>query len=362
MRSNCCRSDIRASRTSCSPPPSRPARRARASEPRRRPPCQPLRRSCSSGAPAGVRTNRRPVRRSGQRRHLRVRQPRAHPRARAGQGERHHRVGAGARRVQRQLRRDELGRHQRLGRRHQPHHRRAVTQPAVQDLRHRRSGQPVPRRDHLASRQQHPDGQGPGGQTGGCELGGPRRLHPVEGLANEGIPASKVERFPIQPPDAAAAFATGKIDAWSTFATFFNAAVRNGAHVVALEKDIASDDVGVLAASEAVLRKNPAAFQTDPARQPGAHRAGAPVAGEVPERVPRQGADGPVGRRTAQRNRGQPDQPLYRVPTPTDRTRIHSVSQLFFANKSIDRGISVDEIVFDVDQAAAAQRPTQAKR
>ncbi|HSS37634.1 MAG TPA: NrtA/SsuA/CpmA family ABC transporter substrate-binding protein [Polyangia bacterium] len=184
----------------------------------------------------------------------------------------------------------------------------------------------------------------------------------LKALLNEGIPPSKVERLPIQPPDAAAAFATGKIDAWSTFATFFNAAVRNGAHIVALEKDIASDDVGVLAASETVLRKNPAAFQVILR----VSQELIALAHQSPEKFQNVFRDkGPTALSGDELRSAIEDsrtQPLYRVPTPTDRTRIQNVSQLFFANKSIDRGISVDEIVFDVDQAAAAQRPTQAKR
>ena len=41
----------------------------------------------------------------------------------------------------------------------------------------------------------------------------------LEALKEAGIPLDKVQRTPLQPPDAAAAFATGKIDAWSTFAS-----------------------------------------------------------------------------------------------------------------------------------------------
>jgi hypothetical protein len=53
----------------------------------------------------------------------------------------------------------------------------------------------------------------------------------LKALTNEGIPVDSVNRVAIQPPDAAAAFATGKIDAWSTFGVFFSTAVRNGARV-----------------------------------------------------------------------------------------------------------------------------------
>jgi predicted methyltransferase/ABC-type nitrate/sulfonate/bicarbonate transport system substrate-binding protein len=175
----------------------------------------------------------------------------------------------------------------------------------------------------------------------------------LKALANEGIPASQVERVPIQPPDAAAAFATGKIDAWSTFGTFFNTAVRNGAHVLALESDLQSDDVGVLAANVGVLQKNPAAFQTI-LRVSQELTA---LAHQSPEKFQNVFRDkGPTALSGEELRLATEDirkVPAFRVPTSGDRTRVHNVAQLFVDNKSIDRSIAVDDIVFDVDQAAA---------
>ncbi|HVT08953.1 MAG TPA: NrtA/SsuA/CpmA family ABC transporter substrate-binding protein [Polyangia bacterium] len=175
----------------------------------------------------------------------------------------------------------------------------------------------------------------------------------LKALANAGIPTAQVERVPIQPPDAAAAFATGKIDAWSTFGTFFNTAVRNGAHVLAIERDIDSDDVGVLAASETALRQNPAAFQTI-LRVSQELTA---LAHQTPEKFQNIFRDkGPTALSGEELKDAIDDTrvlPAYRVPTATDRARVEKVSEIFFRNHSIDRQIPVDEIVFDVDVAAA---------
>jgi predicted methyltransferase/ABC-type nitrate/sulfonate/bicarbonate transport system substrate-binding protein len=175
----------------------------------------------------------------------------------------------------------------------------------------------------------------------------------LKALANAGIPASKVERVPIQPPDAAAAFATGKIDAWSTFGIFFNTAVRNGAHVLALERDLHSDDVGVLAANVSVLQKNPAAFQTilrvSQELTTLAHQSPEKFQNVFKNKGPT-ALSGEELRLAIEDTRALPE---YRVPTATDRARVENVSKIFFENKSIDRKIPVDEIVFDVDQAAA---------
>lgn len=173
----------------------------------------------------------------------------------------------------------------------------------------------------------------------------------LKALANEGIPADQVNRLPIQPPDAAAAFATGQIDAWSTFGVFYSTAVRNGAHILVSEDQIQSDDVGVLAANAAVLEKNPAAFQvlvkvsqdlTDLARaQPEKfqnvfHDKG-PMAVS--------GDELKIALDEARRL------PAFRVPTMSDRARIRNVAKLFYDNKSMDRPIAVEEVVFDLDEA-----------
>ncbi len=77
----------------------------------------------------------------------------------------------------------------------------------------------------------------------------------LKALTNAGVDPNRVVRVPIQPAEAAAAFATGKIDAWSTFGVFFSTAVRNGAKVLVTEEQVESDDVSVNAANESVLSK-----------------------------------------------------------------------------------------------------------
>jgi sulfonate transport system substrate-binding protein len=176
----------------------------------------------------------------------------------------------------------------------------------------------------------------------------------LRALQKHGIPAHQVTRVPIQPPDAAAAFATSKIDAWSTFGVFFTTALENGAHVLAYEADIESDDVTVTSAHVDVLSRNPAAFQVfvrviqDLTRQ----------SREIPEKFQNLFTDKGPRATSGARLRADIEEtrvaPVQRVPTVEDRARVAKVSQLLFENKSIDRQISVDEIVFDVDAAALA--------
>jgi sulfonate transport system substrate-binding protein len=175
----------------------------------------------------------------------------------------------------------------------------------------------------------------------------------LKALANAGVPADKVNRIPIQPPDAAAAFATGKIDAWSTFGIFFSTAVRNGARVLTYESDIDSDDVSVNAASTELLEKNPAAFQTfikviqDLVAL--AHRSPEKFQNVFTDKGPT-ALSGDELRIAIEQTR---QLPIPHVPAAADRARVANVARLFVQNRSIDRDIGVDEIVFDVDRAAA---------
>jgi sulfonate transport system substrate-binding protein len=181
----------------------------------------------------------------------------------------------------------------------------------------------------------------------------------LKALANDGVPADQVNRVPIQPPDAAAAFATGKIDAWSTFGVFYSTAVRNGAHVLVTEDKIQSDDVGVLSANVETLEKSPEAYQViikvaqDLAAQAHAH----------PEQFQNVFVDkGPTsvsGDELRIATEETKVLPVFRVPSAADKARIANVAAIFHRNKSIDRELAVDEIVFDVDEAAKAR---EAKR
>jgi sulfonate transport system substrate-binding protein len=177
----------------------------------------------------------------------------------------------------------------------------------------------------------------------------------LRALEKYGVPIDQVTRVPIQPPDAAAAFATGKIDAWSTFGVFYSTALAKGANVVASEHEIGSDDVTVTSASAAVLEKNPAAFLTfvrvlqDLTRESRNH----------PEKFQNVFTDkGPTatsGERLQADIEDTRSTPIQRVPTAADKLRVANVAKLLFEHKSIDRNIGVEEIVFDLDAAAGAE-------
>lgn len=56
-------------------------------------------------------------------------------------------------------------------------------------------------------------------------------------LKQEGIPFNEVKRTYLQPPAAAPGFSSGKIQAWSTFTTFFDGAIKEGGRVIAADSN-----------------------------------------------------------------------------------------------------------------------------
>ncbi len=177
----------------------------------------------------------------------------------------------------------------------------------------------------------------------------------LRALEKHGVPADKVTRVPIQPPDAAAAFATGKIDAWATFNVFYTTAIKNGANVVVEETALDSDDVTVTSANVELLQKNPAAFQVfvrvyaDLVRL--GHREPEKFQNVFFDKGP-SAVSGELLKVDIEETRTAP---VPRIPTEADKVRVGNVAKLLFQNRSIDRSISVDEIVFDVDSAARAK-------
>jgi sulfonate transport system substrate-binding protein len=178
----------------------------------------------------------------------------------------------------------------------------------------------------------------------------------LRALEKHGVPADRVTRVPIQPPDAAAAFATGKLDGWATFGVFYTTAIQNGARVIANEAEIDSEDVTVLAASERILSENPRAFQAllrvIQAATRTAHTSPEKFQNVFDSRGPR-ALSGELLKVAIDEVKSAP---IHRVPTTFDRERIARVTKLLFDNRSIDRSIAVDDIVFDIDRAAAAQK------
>lgn len=80
-------------------------------------------------------------------------------------------------------------------------------------------------------------------------------------LEQAGLPADAVERVYLNPQDAAAAFSTGKVDAWWAIVRGYPEAVAAGATTLVSSEDVGDQDLGIWAASQALVDENPEALE-----------------------------------------------------------------------------------------------------
>ena len=171
----------------------------------------------------------------------------------------------------------------------------------------------------------------------------------LQALTEAGVDPATVERVPIQPPDAAAAFASGEIDAWATFGSFFATAVASGGVPLIYGSEYESpDDVGIIGASREALDANPEAYAvfievyaelTEQAR-------------ENPEDFVNVFTDsGPQAYEGPTYDAAVEDianSPTPHVPAEADQERIGRVLQLFIDHGVVESTIDLDDVVRDV--------------
>lgn len=171
----------------------------------------------------------------------------------------------------------------------------------------------------------------------------------LQALTEAGVDVDSVERVPIQPPDAAAAFASGEIDAWATFGSFFATAVAGGGVPIITGADYESpDDVGIVGASPEALAENPEAY----AVFVEVYAELTELARENPEDFVNVFTDsGPEAYEGAVYDAAVEDlrnSPTPHVPTAADEERIQRVLQLFIDHGVVEPTIGLDDVVVDV--------------
>ncbi|RCG32763.1 aliphatic sulfonate ABC transporter substrate-binding protein [Sphaerisporangium album] len=80
-------------------------------------------------------------------------------------------------------------------------------------------------------------------------------------LEDAGVPVDQVKRVYLNPDQGAAAFATGKVDAWWAIVKAYPEAVAKGARVLVHGRDLDDKDLTILAARDELLRRHPEAVR-----------------------------------------------------------------------------------------------------
>ncbi|MFQ4143327.1 aliphatic sulfonate ABC transporter substrate-binding protein [Chlorogloeopsis sp. ULAP02] len=80
----------------------------------------------------------------------------------------------------------------------------------------------------------------------------------AKGLEKAGVSIDQIQQVYLGPADAASVFASGKADAWAVWGTFFaNAAVKDGARILATAGEIDSENDGMYIVHNTFLEKHP---------------------------------------------------------------------------------------------------------
>jgi len=183
------------------------------------------------------------------------------------------------------------------------------------------------------------------GRTVAVNQGGTGEYLLLKALKEAGVPASAVKRRYIPPADAAPAFASGKVDAWAVWGTFFaTAQTAYGGRVLTTGGRIGSQNDLVYVARTAFLRAHPNLVKiiannifnasrrarADPAKTVGVYRdqlkLSQPVAAYMGDHIA--GTAGPV--------------------TPAIVRRFQDVDAFFAGQKVIDAPVGIARDVVDV--------------
>jgi sulfonate transport system substrate-binding protein len=173
----------------------------------------------------------------------------------------------------------------------------------------------------------------------------------LKALEEAGVPFDEVERVPIQPPDAAAAFASGSVDAWATFNTFFTGALANGATLLAYEADLESDDTGIISASVEQLERNPAAFKVIVDVYNQLVEEGHTEPEKFQNVIDQSGPTAVSGAQLEQQIEDTRVTPLIELASPEGIARVQGVLDIFAEAGVLQKTVPVDDVVFDIDAA-----------
>lgn len=91
-----------------------------------------------------------------------------------------------------------------------------------------------------------------------CSKGGTSEYLILKALQQNGVDAAKVERTYLAPPQTAAVFNSGQVDAWSTWSTYSIPQIaNNGSRLLVTGGDVGSDNYAVWAVRTAFAEQHP---------------------------------------------------------------------------------------------------------
>ncbi|GII60230.1 sulfonate ABC transporter substrate-binding protein [Sphaerisporangium krabiense] len=176
-------------------------------------------------------------------------------------------------------------------------------------------------------------------------------------LEKAGVPVDQVKRVYLNPDQGAAAFATGKVDAWWAIVRAYPEAVAKGARVIVHGRDLDDKDLTIIAARKELLDRAPAAVRvylevlqelTEEARK-------------TPEKFENvfltQGPTAVTGARLALDIETAKHAIVPRYATKEDGAYITAVADLFRKYGVVTKPIDPADVLFDLKAATTSASP-----
>ncbi|TDD54992.1 transporter substrate-binding domain-containing protein [Nonomuraea terrae] len=176
-------------------------------------------------------------------------------------------------------------------------------------------------------------------------------------LEQAGVPVDQVKRVYLNPDQGAAAYATGKVDAWWAIVKAYPEAVSKGARVIVHGRDLDDKDLTILAARNELLEQHPEAVHvylqvlqelTEEARK-------------TPEKFENvfldQGPTAVSGARLAHNIATAKYANTPRYATKDDGANIQQVADLFRKYGVVSAAIDPANVLFDLKAAAGSPSP-----
>lgn len=177
-------------------------------------------------------------------------------------------------------------------------------------------------------------------------------------LERAGVPVDQVKRVYLNPDQGAAAFASGKVDAWWAIVNAYPEAVAKGARVIVDSRDLDTEDLAIIAARNELLERHPKAVQvylqvfqelTEEAKR-------------TPEKFEnvflKQGPTAVSGARLAQNIAVARHANIPRYVTKDDEASIKHVADLFRKYGVVATTVKAADVLFDLKAAAESSSVT----
>ncbi|GLU45701.1 NrtA/SsuA/CpmA family ABC transporter substrate-binding protein [Nocardiopsis ansamitocini] len=173
----------------------------------------------------------------------------------------------------------------------------------------------------------------------------------LRALEAEGVDPEEVDRVYLNPQEGAAAFGSGKVDAWWAIVNAYPEAVASGADTIVTSRDVDDADLGIFAARTDLLEEHPEAVKVFFDVLNELIEEGQSEPEKFQNVFLDQGPTAVDGDRLAEEIELTRATTVYRYPTEDDLAKVETVGRTFADHGVLPDPITASDVVFDLPAA-----------